>query len=295
MSSIEQLVILLNYSPSPGLGDSIKPKQVGMHEGDLPVFHVVSRTLYASFFGGVIVWIWHIGHGEKDARKRIWGLSCGCGVMGGLVVVVLRRNHYLGGVAHAESRLFNTPGDRVPASPAIILNPNVLDGSVGHSAKTPPKSSTCYNQLAMPQRNSVKKPRNERQIQLALQALNRDATLSQRRAAAYFSVPQSTLSDRRAGKHPQRGSTPKSMKLLLSEEKAIVDHVLELDARGFPPKLASIREMADSLLAERHRDPVGENWAKTFVKRQPELKVKLNRKYNYKRALCNLTKILRYT
>ncbi|KAF7566865.1 hypothetical protein PtrM4_151850 [Pyrenophora tritici-repentis] len=32
--------------------------------------------------------------------------------------------------------------------------------------------------------------------------------------------------------------------------------------------------MTDSLLAERHRDPVGENWAKTFVKRRPELKVK---------------------
>ena len=44
--------------------------------------------------------------------------------------------------------------------------------------------------------------------------------------------------------------------------------------------------MADSLLAERHRDPVGQNWAATFVKRQPELKVKFNRKYDYKRALC---------
>jgi RecB family endonuclease NucS len=50
--------------------------------------------------------------------------------------------------------------------------------------------------------------------------------------------------------------------------------------------------MADSLLAERHRDPVGENWAKTFVKRQPELKVKFNRKYEYKRALCEDPKVI---
>jgi hypothetical protein len=44
--------------------------------------------------------------------------------------------------------------------------------------------------------------------------------------------------------------------------------------------------MADSLLAKRHRDLVGQNWAKTFVKRRPKLKVKFNRKYDYKRALC---------
>ncbi|EFQ85716.1 hypothetical protein P3342_001699 [Pyrenophora teres f. teres] len=51
--------------------------------------------------------------------------------------------------------------------------------------------------------------------------------------------------------------------------------------------------MADSLLAERHRDPVGENWAKTFVKRRPELKVRFNRKYDYKRALCEDPMIIR--
>jgi hypothetical protein len=50
--------------------------------------------------------------------------------------------------------------------------------------------------------------------------------------------------------------------------------------------------MADSLLAERHRDPVGQNWAKSFVKRRPELQVKFNRKYNYKRALCEDYKVI---
>ncbi|KAH9869850.1 hypothetical protein J1614_007175 [Plenodomus biglobosus] len=44
--------------------------------------------------------------------------------------------------------------------------------------------------------------------------------------------------------------------------------------------------MADSLLAKRHRDPVGVKWATDFIKRRPELKVKFNRKYDYKRALC---------
>jgi hypothetical protein len=66
------------------------------------------------------------------------------------------------------------------------------------------------------------------------------------------------------------------MKLLKTEEDVIVQHILGLDPRGFPPRLAAVKDMADSLLAERHRDPVGQNWAKTFVRRRPELKVKFN-------------------
>jgi hypothetical protein len=138
----------------------------------------------------------------------------------------------------------------------------------------------------MPQRNNVQKRFNEPQIQLALQALKQDANLSQRRAAAIYNVPQSTLSDRLAGAQPQRDYKPKSRKLLLTEEETVVQHVLDLDARGFPPRLAAVKDMADSLLAERHQDPVGQKWAANFVKRRPELKVKFNRKYDYQRALC---------
>jgi hypothetical protein len=83
------------------------------------------------------------------------------------------------------------------------------------------------------------------------------------------------------------------MKLLKSEEEVIVQHILDLDARGFPPRLAAVKDMADSLLRERHRDPVGQNWAATFVKRRPELKVKFNRKYDYGRALCEDPVVIR--
>jgi hypothetical protein len=57
------------------------------------------------------------------------------------------------------------------------------------------------------------------------------------------------------------------MKLRLTEEETVVQHILDLDARGFPPQLAAVKDMADSLLAERHQDPVGHNWAANFVKR----------------------------
>ena len=48
------------------------------------------------------------------------------------------------------------------------------------------------------------------------------------------------------------------MKLTLNEEGVILNYILDLDRRGFPPRLADVRVMADSLLAERGRDPVGE-------------------------------------
>jgi hypothetical protein len=71
------------------------------------------------------------------------------------------------------------------------------------------------------------------------------------------------------------------MKLFLTEEEVIVQHILDLDAQGFSPRLAAVKDRADSLLAERHCNPVGQNWAATFVKRCLKLKVKFNHKYNY--------------
>ena len=66
----------------------------------------------------------------------------------------------------------------------------------------------------------------------------------------------------------------------------IVEHILELIARGFPPRLAAVADIANSLRAERNLGHVSLNWPSTFVKRQLELIVKFNCKYDYKRALC---------
>ncbi|KAG9605252.1 hypothetical protein KCU77_g1178, partial [Aureobasidium melanogenum] len=145
----------------------------------------------------------------------------------------------------------------------------------------------------MPQRNDVQSLSTESKIQLDLQAIKQDATLSQRRAAELYSVSRSTLGNRLAGTTSRRDCEPNSMKLTKTEETVIVQHILNLDARGFPPRLAAVKAMAESLLAERHRDPVGVNWASSFVKRQPELKVKSTRKYDYRRAKCEDPEVIR--
>ena len=66
----------------------------------------------------------------------------------------------------------------------------------------------------------------------------------------------------------------------------VVEHILDLDSRGFPPRLADVADMANSLRAERNLGQVGQNWPSTFVKRRSELMTRFNRKYDYKRALC---------
>jgi hypothetical protein len=165
---------------------------------------------------------------------------------------------------------------------------NVPNGLAGHTgwrdtfAKPPPTLPMC----AMPQQQHQMEPSNERQIQTALQALKEDATLSLRRAAAIYNVSRTTLSYRRAGRLSQGDCWPKSMNLTKTEEEVVVEHILELITRGFPPRLAAVADIANSLRAERNLGQVGLNWPSMWVKRRPEFTMKFNRKYDYKRALC---------
>ena len=95
-------------------------------------------------------------------------------------------------------------------------------------------------------------PSSERQIQTALQALKRDAKLPLRSAAAFYNVAEATLRDRRAGRPSQADRWPKSRNLTKTEEDVVVKHILELVTRGFPPWLADVANMANSLRAERN-------------------------------------------
>ena len=132
----------------------------------------------------------------------------------------------------------------------------------------------------MPQRNNARKVSKEADLQLAVQALGRDASLTVPRAAVIYKVSESTLRRQRDGGLSRRDWRPKSMRLEATEEWVIVQHILKLDEQGYPPRLSDVEDMANSLLAERNQPPIGKNWAGTFVKRQPELTVKFNRKYD---------------
>ena len=68
----------------------------------------------------------------------------------------------------------------------------------------------------------------EARIQTALQAIKQDATLSVRRVAAIYNVPRTTLRHRRAGQPSQADRRPTTMSLHKTEERVIVQHILDL-------------------------------------------------------------------
>ena len=84
----------------------------------------------------------------------------------------------------------------------------------------------------------------------------------------------------------RRDTTPNSRKLTPKEELALIQYILDLDSRGFPPRPQSVQEMADLLLAERDAPLVGINWTSNFIRRCTEIKTKFSCKYDYKRAQC---------
>jgi len=138
--------------------------------------------------------------------------------------------------------------------------------------------------MAPPKR--AKSSNQEGRIQLAKQALKLGQFESIRAAAASSDVSDTTLGHRIRGRPSRDDCIPNGRKLTPYEEEAIVQYILDLDSRGFPPRPRDVQEMADLLLAERDASPVGKNWATNFINRRPEIQSKFNRKYDHKRAQC---------
>ncbi|KAK8093167.1 uncharacterized protein PG998_014568 [Apiospora kogelbergensis] len=59
-----------------------------------------------------------------------------------------------------------------------------------------------------------------------------------------------------------------------------------MGTRGMPPNVAGVEDMADLLSESRGGERVGKHWVRRFIDRNPDLQTKMNRKYDYQRALC---------
>ena len=62
-------------------------------------------------------------------------------------------------------------------------------------------------------------------------------------------------------------------------------YILDLDLRGFAPRLCEVEDIANQLLAARSATPVGKCWPACFVKRTEELKMAFNRAKDRQRIL----------
>ena len=130
----------------------------------------------------------------------------------------------------------------------------------------------------------------EGRISLAIASFQNNPYQAKRTLAAAFDVPESTLRTRLRGILPRHETTPVNVKMRPIEEQSLVQWILDLDRRGFPPQIIDVRRMADVLLAAHGQDPpsqrVGKNWVSRFVQRQSELQTKWNRKFRSQRARC---------
>ena len=132
----------------------------------------------------------------------------------------------------------------------------------------------------------------EARIILAIEAIRTSKKLSCRNAAKIYNVPESTLRDRMNGRTTLPERRPGNTNLSNLEEQVIVNHIFDLDSRGFPPRQADVEAMANYLRKARGAKSVGKLWAHRFIQRRPELKTRFNRVYDFQRALCEDPKLI---
>src|SRR5205823_11025065 len=92
---------------------------------------------------------------------------------------------------------------------------------------------------------------DEARIFLAIEAIRTNKKMSMRRAAKTYNVPFSSLRNRITGRVAKAEKRHSQHKLTESEEETVVRHVLDLDSRGFPPRIEGVEDMANLLLTTR--------------------------------------------
>ena len=110
---------------------------------------------------------------------------------------------------------------------------NISEWAISHATR----HHSSQHQFSSP--SKMPSTSDESRVILALQALQNDRNLSVLAASKIYNISRTTLTRRRAGRPARRDTMPNSKKLTQSEEEAIVQYVIELDARAFPPRLCN--------------------------------------------------------
>jgi hypothetical protein len=97
----------------------------------------------------------------------------------------------------------------------------------------------------------------EARIILAIEAIRTTKKLTRLRAAKIYNIPYSILTGRMNGRTNLLERRPANHKLTKLEEEVISQYIVDLDSRGFAPRLAGVEDMANYLLATRRGKRVG--------------------------------------
>ena len=133
----------------------------------------------------------------------------------------------------------------------------------------------------------------EDRIQLALNAFKNGQFKTKKSVSLAFDVPETTLRRRIQGIASRAEKPANGQKLSITEESTLSTWILDMDKRGLPLQLSTVRRLAQLLLSARlpssQPTTIGEHWVNRYIQRHPELKSKYTRKYDYQPARSSKT------
>ncbi|APA15698.1 hypothetical protein sscle_15g104680 [Sclerotinia sclerotiorum 1980 UF-70] len=97
----------------------------------------------------------------------------------------------------------------------------------------------------------------EVRIILAIEAIKLNPQFSIRKVANLYNIPRSTLRDRIKGCTNMADYRPKGHNLTKLEEEVLIQYIIDMDERGFAPKLSGVEDMANYILESRGAKKVG--------------------------------------
>jgi DDE superfamily endonuclease len=164
--------------------------------------------------------------------------------------------------------------------------------NIANRQKFPKFLSSYFKNYFLINPNMTQK-NDENKLNLAIQALKNNPKLKVYTASKIYKVDHRKLGERLRGVPPRRAIVANSRKMIDLEESVVIEHILDLAAKGFPLRLCVVEDMANRIIATRNGERVGPRWARNFVRRRPELRTRFQRKYDYQRAKCEDPEVIR--
>ncbi|EDO00206.1 hypothetical protein SS1G_03066 [Sclerotinia sclerotiorum 1980 UF-70] len=106
----------------------------------------------------------------------------------------------------------------------------------------------------------------EAQILLAIEAIRKDKKLSIRKVVKLYNTSYTILIRRMNGLTPRMEFRSKSHNLIDLEEEVLIQYILDMEERGFSPRISDVEDMANYILETWGVKKVGKLWAHRFVK-----------------------------
>ncbi len=171
--------------------------------------------------------------------------------------------------------------------PAVTLTNCLINLDTSMARKSPYR-------VTKPGSSVTSRDANRDRLQRAVEAVtNAEGLLSITHAAKLYGVSKKTLYHRINGRRDQLSHGVSKQRWTPEEDESLESWVLQLQAWGWPPRVAQLRDMAHELLqAKGDYKELGVNWNSGFLERYPALQSKYSRTLDQERYLAEDPEII---